>query len=285
MKGKYVILLSITALIFVSCVNNEPEIDWTDSEYYLSGYNSNYVQFLDHVSIVRTYNDVKTVNFTRLYNKGKLIKWINSSREEHFTELIYDQNWKNIIEECLVVEGEKISDNLYSYEYDNNSNEKITTVTDEKGNKKIYKEVRKKSGIYECEISHENKIDKSKIRHEYKTAKFDKLKIIEYTVKDNLRNELYRFEYKENNLIKLSHYNGKSQALIFTYDYEYENNKLCKVICKRYNNPSSEEEIIYTIFFSNFDSHGNWLKSERVYNENDRSIINREIVYDDEIIE
>ena len=122
MKGKYVILLSITALIFVSCVNNEPEIDWTDSEYYLSGYNSNYVQFLDHVSIVRTYNDVKTVNFTRLYNKGKLIKWINSSREEHFTELIYDQNWKNIIEECLVVEGEKISDNLYSYEYDNNSN-------------------------------------------------------------------------------------------------------------------------------------------------------------------
>ena len=208
MKVKYLVILIVISLIFVSCSKNEPDIDWTGSSYYLSGFNEDYVQFLSNVSIVKTYNDEKTINSTKIYNHGKLTKWINSAREERFTEYIYDQNFQKVIEEFLVVEDEKVSDIRYSYEYDKNTKEKVTIITDENGQKKTFKELRRKSGIYECEISYEDNYDNSENWYEYKTVKFNKSKFIEYTLKNRLFNKVYRFDYKKNNLIKLSQYDG-----------------------------------------------------------------------------
>lgn len=282
-----IIVLFVTAFvcICISCKNNDIKIDWTGEGYFLDGFNENYVQFCDNVSMLKVYNNEKSVNYIRMYEHGRITKTIYLSREENYSERFYDENWQNVIETRFFVEDKKINNIHYSYDYDKNEREKIITLTDENGLRTVFKELRKKTGIYECEISYEKKTENSSEKtYEHKTAKLDGKKIVEFSSDKKPSLPFYKFEYEGKLLKSMKRYIEKSRHLVRSYSYEYEKGILSDVICKRYDKKTGKENVVYSIYFSDFDSHGNWRRAERVYGKNDSTITHREIVYDDEIV-
>lgn len=281
MKKRYIVFLLFLSSILISCNNKDIKIDWTGASYYLSGFNEDYLQYKENVKSVRYKSEERGVYAEWYYNNELLVSKKRKSHEEISVIYKYDE-YGELKESSSMVGDFEFNHFYYTYNSNNKDFCKIVKVTDKNGLSTVYKEKKKKANFYECNVISESKIlDDIKTRQETKTTKFKKGKIIEFSSNSGMLKPIYKFEYAGNKLVKLYHYDCNSQNLIFSYTYEYENNNISKVICRRHNGKNNNEEnsLIYSILFSDFDSHGNWKKCLRIYKDNQTIRGYREIEY------